>query len=196
MIGRLTGTIAEKDVRGVILDVAGVGYDVLLPLSDLTRVGAVGDKVTLRIHTHVREDALQLFGFLTEEGRATFLALINVNGVGPKMASGILSGIEPTELADAIARKDLDRLCKVPGVGKKTAERLCLELAGKLHPAGSATPRPTGSGAVLEDLASALGNLGYRAPQVDKVTKALAERARDGATMEVLIRDALTLIKG
>jgi Holliday junction DNA helicase RuvA len=194
MIGRLTGTLVEKDLTRVILDVGGVGYDVHLSLTDLSRVGAPGDKVTLRIHTHVREDVLQLFGFLTEDGKHAFLTLMSVNGVGPKLASGILSGIDPQDLARAIQEKDLTRLTAIPGVGKKTAERLCLELAGKLVTTPGSAPKPSGSRQMLGDLASALLNLGYRPAQVDKVTRSLEEQVKEGAPMETLIRDALKLL--
>ncbi|MEW5851711.1 MAG: Holliday junction branch migration protein RuvA [Myxococcota bacterium] len=194
MIGRLTGTIVEKDLKGVILDVGGVGYDVLLPLGDLTRVGQLGERVTLRIHTHVREDALQLFGFLTDDGKAAFNTLLSVNGVGPKMALGILSGIDPGELSAAVQQKDLARLTAIPGVGKKTAERLCLELAGKLGPVVAVHAGPPTASQVLSDLKSALDNLGYKGAQIDKVVKALETPARDGATMEVLVRDALRML--
>lgn len=194
MIGRLTGNLVEKDLHSVVVDAGGVGYQVLLPLTDLTRVGALGDRVTLRIHTHVREDAITLYGFLTEEGRQSFLALINVNGVGPKMALGVLSGIEPAELAHAVAQKDMSRLTAVPGVGKKTAERLCLELAGRLNPATPPTGGPPSSSQLLGDLHSALANLGYRGPQIDKVLRALEPNARKGASMDTLVRDALKML--
>ncbi|MBI5497782.1 MAG: Holliday junction branch migration protein RuvA [Deltaproteobacteria bacterium] len=199
MIGRLVGTLVEKDLRTILLDVGGVGYEVAMPLMDLGRVGAVGEKVTLRIHTHVREDALQLFGFLADEGRAAFQTLMSVNGVGPKLALAILSGIEPDELARAVESKDLARLTAIPGVGRKTAERLCVELQGKLMRPGMAPPvagAPATPTRILMDLQSALLNLGYRAPQVEKVVKALDEQARAGAGMDVLIREALKRLAG
>ena len=195
MIGRLSGTIVEKDLRALTVDAGGVGYEVLMPLTDLGKAGALGDKVVLRIHTHVREDAIQLFGFLHDDGRNTFTTLMTVNGVGPKLALGILSGIEPGDLASAVNGKDLTRLTAIPGIGKKTAERLCLELAGKL---GAGTNNVTTGGApsnqMLKDLSSALLNLGYRPPQVDKVSRALDAAARGGAPMDALIRDALKLL--
>jgi len=192
MIGRLSGVVVEKDLRGLTVDVGGVGYSVLMPLGDLGKCGSLGDKVTLRIHTHVREDAIQLFGFLGDDGRAAFNTLLTVNGVGPKLALGILSGIEPADLALAVHVKDLTRLTSIPGIGKKTAERLCLELAGKLGPVtSSTTPGQAPHSVLLADLNSALVNLGYKGPQVDKVTRSLDATARGGATMETLIRDAL-----
>lgn len=194
MISRLVGTLVEKDLRGAVVDVNGVGYLVCLPLGDLTRLGQLGERVTLQVHTHVREDAIALFGFLSDAGRQAFLALINVNGVGPKMALGILSGIEPAELAQAVATKDMARLTSVPGVGKKTAERLCLELAGKLGPVAPAAAGTPTLARVFEDLHSALVNLGYRGPQVDKALKAVEPAARQGAAVDVLVRDALKIL--
>jgi Holliday junction DNA helicase RuvA len=194
MIGRLSGTLVEKTLKSVLLDCGGVGYEVLMPLGDLAKAGALGEKATLRIHTHVREDALQLFGFLDEQGKDTFLTLLNVNGVGPKLALGILSGIEPAELAAAVAHKDLARLSAIPGVGKKTAERLCLELSGKLL-VTAAPGAPVTAGSALEDLKSALLNLGYKPASVDKATKAVAEQARTGVGMDVLIREALNKLR-
>ncbi|MFG6415856.1 Holliday junction branch migration protein RuvA [Roseateles sp. DC23W] len=134
MIGRLSGVIAEKTPPQVVIDVAGVGYEVDVPMSTFFNLGALGDRAVLLTHLTVREDAHQLFGFLTHEERGTFRQLIKISGVGPKMALGVLSGLSVTELAQAVSRQELGRLTKVPGIGKKTAERLLLELKGKLGP--------------------------------------------------------------
>ncbi len=134
MIGRLTGVIAEKSPPLVLIDVQGVGYEVDVPMSTFYNLPGLGEKVSLLTHFVVREDAQILFGFLTVEERATFRQLIKISGVGPRMALSLLSGLSVAELAQAVVRQEAARLVKVPGVGKKTAERLLLELKGKLGP--------------------------------------------------------------
>ena len=134
MIGRLTGIVAEKTPPQVLLDVQGVGYEVDVPMSTFCNLPGLGERVTLLTHFVVREDAQQLFAFLTDEERATFRLLIKISGVGPRTALGILSGLSVSDLAGAVARQEGGRLQKVPGIGKKTAERLLLELKGKLGP--------------------------------------------------------------
>ena len=132
MIARLTGVVEEKRDGAAVVDVNGVGYLVHLSAASLAQLPARGERATLRIHTHVREDALDLFGFVTEEEQEVFRALVDVKGVGPRAAQNILSGIEAKELAQAVAHGDVARLTRVPGVGKKTAERLVVELKEKL----------------------------------------------------------------
>ena len=134
MIGRLTGVIAEKSPPLVLIDVQGVGYEVDVPMSTFYNLPGLGEQVSLLTHFVVREDAQILFGFLSIEERATFRQLIKISGVGPRMALSLLSGLSVAELAQAVAKQDAGRLVKVPGVGKKTAERLLLELKGKLGP--------------------------------------------------------------
>ena len=134
MIGRLTGLLAEKTPPQVLIDVGGVGYEVDVPMSSFYNLPLLGERVTLLTHFVVREDAQQLFGFLTAAERATFRLLIKISGIGPRMALGLLSGLSVTELAQAVAQQQAGRLVKVPGIGKKTAERLLLELKGKLSP--------------------------------------------------------------
>jgi Holliday junction DNA helicase RuvA len=171
MIGRLTGRLAEKSPDQVILDVGGVGYLVHIPLSTFYELPDAESPTSLWIHTHVREDSLALYGFLTERERALFLLLLAVAGIGPRVALTVLSGIPPAELVDALRKQDVRRLIAIPGVGKKTAERMVLELAEK---AGrfAAEPEATAPAAVAaDDVLSALVNLGYR--------KAEAERAVD-----------------
>ena len=196
MIGHLRGEIARKGIQEVVVDVAGVGYKVQIPLSTFYKLGREGETISLRIHTHVREDALSLFGFLTEHEQLLFERLISVSGVGPKLAVNILSGIDASELLDALRGSDIVRLTRVPGVGKKTAERLVLELKDKLPapPAASETPSVPPSSA-KEDLLSALANLGYSRPEVEKgVDRALREAS--GAPFEDLLRRTLAILSG
>ena len=199
MIAHLTGTLREKRLQRLILDVGGVGYDVTVPLSTMYAIGETGSPVELRIHTHVREDALQLFGFATPLEQLLFERLISVSGIGPKVALAILSGIEPAELTRAIRSSDVARLTRIPGVGKKTAERVVLELKDRLPESVTALPEAAGgTGAdadVRADLLSALANLGYQRGAVDKtVDKALA--ATDDRSFEPLLRATLKLLVG
>ena len=171
MIGRLTGVIAEKSPPLVLIDVHGVGYEVDVPMSTFYNLPALGDKVSLLTHFVVREDAQILFGFLTGEERATFKQLIKISGVGPKMALALLSGLSVAELAAAVTRQDAARLVKVPGVGKKTAERLLLELKGKLG-ADLGLPVNLASDAQA-DILQALIALGYSEKEAAQALKAL-----------------------
>lgn len=159
MIGRLSGVIAEKTPPLVLIDVGGVGYEVDVPMSTFYNLGALGERTVLLTHFVVREDAQQLFGFLTQQERATFRQLIKISGVGPKMALSLLSGLSVAELAQAVSRQEAGRLTKVPGIGKKTAERLLLELKGKLGP-DLALPATVASDAQA-DILQALIALGY-----------------------------------
>ena len=168
MIARLFGRIAEKQPNRLIVDVSGVGYDVQVPLSTYYVSADIGGEMALRIHTHVRKDQLSLYGFATELELTMFERLIAVSGIGPKLALAVLSGIEPRDLAGAIQRNDIARLTAIPGVGKKTAERICVELRDRLPKAIEATPgAPEDS--LREDLVSALGNLGYHRQAIEKV---------------------------
>jgi Holliday junction DNA helicase RuvA len=175
MIALLTGRIAEKVPSRVIVDINGVGYDVLVPLSTYYVLGDAGAPVSLRVHTHVREDIIALYGFATSLEQDLFERLIAISGVGPRLALAVLSGIEPAELIRAIRTQDVARLTKIPGIGKKTAERIGLELKDRLPPVLEA-PGQTVAGAApgdqrRSDLISALLNLGYQ--------PAVAERAID-----------------
>jgi len=171
MIGRLTGRLAAKAPDQLVLDVAGVGYLVHIPLSTFYELPDVESPASLWIHTHVREDTLALYGFLTERERSLFLLLLSVAGIGPKVALTVLSGIPPSELVAALSRQDVRRLVAVPGVGKKTAERMVLELAEKAGAFADEAP-PAAAAVAAGDVVSALVNLGYR--------KAEAERAVEG----------------
>ena len=161
MIGRLTGTIAEKTPPQVLLDVAGVGYEVDVPMSTFYNLPGLGERVTLLIQQVIREDAQLLFGFLTAEERATFRELIKISGIGPRTALSILSGLTVTDLAGAVARQEGARLQKVPGIGKKTAERLLLELKGKLGPDLPLAPGASVATEAQADIVQALMALGY-----------------------------------
>ena len=196
MIAYLSGRLLEKDARRVqrlVIDVNGVGYEVLAPLSTIYTLGDSGSAVSLRIYTHVREDALQLYGFATALEHSLFERLIGVNGVGPKLAIAILSGIESADLGRAIRNNDLGRLTAIPGVGRKTAERLVVELKDRLaQDFGEAAVTPASPGDVVrEDLLSALSNLGYQRAAAEKgVDKVLGRLAGDAA-FEPALREVL-----
>jgi Holliday junction DNA helicase RuvA len=197
VIARLAGLVAEKGEGTAVVDVHGVGYLVRLSTASTAALSAVGERVTLRVVTHVREDALELFGFATAEEEDVFRALVQVKGVGPRAAQNILSGIEPRELARAVAQGDVARLTKVPGVGKKTAERLVVELRDQLlalaRAAGpAAAPR---GGAVLDQLAAALVNLGWKPAQAGQVAESMRDRAA-GRGLDELLREALKAMRG
>jgi Holliday junction DNA helicase RuvA len=160
MIGRLTGILAEKSPPQVLIDVNGVGYEVDVPMSSFYNLPALGERTTLLTHFIVREDAQQLFGFLTAAERATFRQLIRISGIGPRMALSLLSGLSVAELTQAVAQQQAARLVKVPGIGKKTAERLLLELKGKLAP-DLGGPGATVVSDAQADIVQALIALGY-----------------------------------
>jgi holliday junction DNA helicase RuvA len=171
MIGRLTGTLAAKTPPQLLVDVGGVGYEVDVPMSTFYNLPAVGERISLLTHFVVREDAQQLFGFLTADERGTFRLLIRISGVGPRTALSILSGLSVVELAQAVSAQNTGRLVKVPGIGKKTAERLLLELKGKLGPDLSA-PVSVNSDAQA-DIVQALVALGYSDRDAAAALKAL-----------------------
>jgi len=171
MIGRLTGTIAEKTPPQILLDVGGVGYEVDVPMSTFYNLPGLGERVVLLTHFIVREDAQILFGFLTHDERATFRLLVKISGVGPRTALSILSGLSVNELAQAVSLQDSGRLVKVPGIGKKTAERLLLELKGKL---GDALTVPASIASDSQgDILQALLALGYNDREAAAALKAL-----------------------
>ncbi len=193
MIAFLRGRVLEKHPNRLIVDVSGIGYDVAVPLSTFYVAGEVGAEIALRVHTHVREDQLALFGFVTPLELTVFERLIAVSGIGPKLALAVLSGIEPRDLITAIQRNDLERLTRIPGVGKKTAERIVVELRDRLPTAveatGAGAPPPEPDDAMRDDLVSALTNLGYHRQAIDKV---LGRIATGGLrTFEEVLRGAL-----
>jgi Holliday junction DNA helicase RuvA len=185
MIARLSGKVLEKHPSRVIVDVGGVGYDVLVPLSTFYTCGDPGAAIALRIHTHVREDQLALYGFATDLELLMFEKLILVSGIGPKLALSVLSGIEPRDLAGAIQRNDLARLTAIPGVGKKTAERICVELRDRLPRTIDASPASPAD-SLREDLVSALVNLGYHRQAIDKSLDKLLTRDSQARFEDVL----------
>ena len=198
MIAQLRGRLVRKETQEAVVDVQGVGYRVTIPLSTFYRIGEPGQEVTLLTHTHVREDTLALFGFLTPTEQALFERLISVSGVGPKVAIAILSGIEAPDLVAALRASDVARLTRIPGVGKKTAERLVLELKDKVQGLAATEPEAPAAapaGTSKEDLVSALVHLGYSRPEAEKgVDRALKD---DGAgRFEDLLRRSLRILSG
>ena len=196
MIARLSGTLAEKRADAAIIDVNGVGYLVHVSLQSVAKLPAVGGRVQLRTYTHVREDALQLFGFATEEEEMLFQLLIGVSGVGPRLASTILSGMPALELARAIVSGEIARLTKISGVGKKTAERLVVELKDKLVKLGM-TARAAGDaapGSAGDVLVSALLNLGYKPAIAERAAEGARKAVGEAASLEAQLREALRAI--
>lgn len=190
MIAHLTGRVLSKSPERVVLDVGGVGYELHVPVSTYYELDKLDDGAvaSLHVHTHLREDALSLFGFWTEAERQLFERLIGVSGIGPRLARVILSGMAPPDLVSAIAGGDLVRLSGIPGVGKKTAERMVLELRDKVREL--VAPETPAAGPGDEDLASALVNLGYRRPQAERAVVE-ARRAEPGADFSDLLRASL-----
>lgn len=194
MIGFLRGRIADKQLNTLIVDVQGVGYEVHVPLSTFYDAGEQGAEITLRIHTHVREDALQLYGFLTELERQLFERLISVSGIGPKLAIAVLSGMDSRDLLACVQRGDVARLTGIPGIGRKTAERIVLELRDRLAQLPGAAPVDVapvnGADRVRGDLLSALQNLGYHRPQAEKAVDATLQTMSE-PTFEHALKVAL-----
>ena len=198
MIAHLRGSILEKHPNRIVIDVNGVGYDVFVPLSTFYGLGDPGAAIALRIHTHVREDALLLYGFATLLEQELFERLISVSGIGAKVALAVLSGIEPQELIRAIERGDLARLTAIPGVGKKTSERIVLELKDRL-PRAQVAAAIGGSAAapdapiLRDDVVSALVNLGYHRPLAEKAAEAAVKTvgSSSDASFERVLKQAL-----
>jgi Holliday junction DNA helicase RuvA len=193
VIAFLRGRILDKQPNRIVIDVNGVGYDVSVPLSTFYGLGDAGGEIALRVHTHVREDALALYGFATRLEQDLFERLIGVSGIGPKLALAVLSGIEPAELMRAIERGDIARLTAIPGVGKKTSERIVLELKDRLP---HAQPAPAAAGAAVDgavlrdDVLSALVNLGYHRPLAEKAVELAIKTTPDG-NFERTLKQAL-----
>ena len=192
MIARLEGVLAEKSAEVVVLDVHGVGYEVRVPLSTFFELPDEGKTVRLRIHTHVREDSLQLFGFHDVGEKQVFLLLTSVSGIGPKLALNILSGIPAEELARALKGGDQVRLVAIPGVGKKLAERMIVELKDKfatLEPWTAELPKSAAGSQLILDAVSALVNLGYKKPDAEKY---VSEALKTGNhTLESVLKETL-----
>jgi Holliday junction DNA helicase RuvA len=200
MIGRLTGKVVSNDADGIVLDVGGVGYELSAPIGTLGRAHTDDGRVTLWVHTHVREDALALFGFADEIERAAFRSLLGVSNVGPKIALAVLGALPAHDLGRAVERGDLGALTSISGVGKKTAERLLLELRGKLPtgpgPAlpGASAARPGGGSDGEDRLRATLTGMGFRPAEADRAIAALSGRTVEGAAFEGLLREALALL--
>jgi Holliday junction DNA helicase RuvA len=197
VIAHLRGSILDKHPNRIVIDVNGVGYEVFVPLSTFYGLGEPGTATALRIHTHVREDAFLLYGFATQLEQDLFERLIGVSGIGPKVALAVLSGIEPEEFIRAIERGDLARLTAIPGVGKKTSERIVLELKDRLPRASTASA--TAGASVTEppplrdDVVSALVNLGYHRPLAEKAAEAAIKiiGSTSDASFERVLKQAL-----
>ena len=198
MIGRLSGVVLEKRPDRALVDASGVGYEVHVPLGTFAALPGVGERASLHVHTHVREDAILLFGFATAEEKALFERLITVAGIGPKLALAVLSGLPLPELVGAIAAQNVKRLSSIPGVGKKLAERLGLELKDKVAGiVAASSPQESASvsalGGLLEDAVGALLNLGYRKPQAEAAVKAASDAVGTG-DLPALLSAALRLL--
>ncbi|MDD5170325.1 MAG: Holliday junction branch migration protein RuvA [Syntrophales bacterium] len=203
MIARINGILIQKSAQSVVIDTQGVGYRVTVPLSTFYGLPEVGEPVILHIHTQVKEDAISLFGFLTPDERDIFEVIISVSGIGPKLAVNILSGISAPELITAIIQSDLKKLVGIPGVGKKMAERLVLELKDKvlkMHPVQPVPSVTTGTQrleALKDDALSALVNLGYKNTAAkDAIDKVLQDEAMEKATLDVVLKGALKMLAG
>jgi len=204
MIGSLAGVLREKTPARVVVDVSGVGYEVLVPLSTFTELPEDGKTVALRIHTHVRDDAIVLYGFHSARERSAFELLIRTSGIGPKLALNILSGMEPTRLLAAVATGDIEALRRIPGVGLKTAERIVVELReraaelalelgplGREHPASAPDGTHAPGNALQEQALSALLNLGYTRGQAHGVVEEAGRELGPEPGLESLLRSAL-----
>jgi Holliday junction DNA helicase RuvA len=192
MIGYLQGTLKQLDATRALILAGGVGYEVHISLQTYYKLEGQRD-AALEIYTHVREDALSLYGFASPQEKFGFEKLISISGIGPTLAQKILSGIDPNDLADAVANNDVRKLTSIPGVGKKTAERICLELKDKLMlPEGERPATPsTARGAVDDDVQSALINLGYRAKEAENAVDAARKELGAEAEFSAMLRSAL-----
>jgi Holliday junction DNA helicase RuvA len=197
VIAHLTGTLLLKQPNTVVIDVGGVGYEVTIPVSTFYELGEVGDSVALRIYTYVREDTLQLFGFRTGREKELFLRLMTVSGIGPKLAITLLSGMSVDELIPAIRSNDLGRLTSIPGVGRKTAERIVVELRDRMAALSGpdveeqlAAPVTPGALSIRDDTVAALLTLGYQKAQAEKVVARVLEQEKDHS-IEHILRQSL-----
>jgi len=195
MIAHLRGTLLAKHPNQAILETHGVGYDVVISVPTFSELPAAGQEVALHIHTHVREDALSLYGFLRLAEKLLFEKLLTVSGIGPKLAITILSGMPADEMVAAIRGGDVARLTRIPGIGKKTAERMVLELRDKLPaPAGATEVNLAAANPVEEDVLSALVNLGYQRAAAEKALQAATRSGKSSANFDVLFREALAAL--
>jgi Holliday junction DNA helicase RuvA len=196
MIASLTGRLAFKSPSQITLDVQGVGYEVFIPLSTFYSLPDINESTSLRVHTHLREDAIQLFGFLTATEKGAFILLTGISGIGPKLALSVLSTLSVTDLVSAIQSGDMEKLATVPGIGKKSAGRIVLELKDKVErlqavPAAVATVTGDESSRVDDDALSALVNLGYRAQEAKDIIKRITQSQAGPMPLKDLIRETL-----
>jgi Holliday junction DNA helicase RuvA len=189
MIARLKGTLLQKSTGQAVVDVSGVGYGASIPLSTYVRLGEVGERVDLLIHTHLTDASLTLFGFATEEEKSLFLKLIGIAGIGPKLSLNILSGIGPRDLEEAVEKNDIARISLIPGIGKKTALRIALELQAKMEKKEKVLAARQDK--ETEDLLSALTNLGFRRKEVEAAVAQAVKHRPPEAGFEALLRDCL-----
>ena len=196
MIAHLRGKLITRHPNLVILETSGVGYQVTISVPTFSQLPSLGSEVALHVHTHVREDQLALYGFIRPEEKQLFEKLITVSGIGPKLAITVLSGMPADEMINAIRSNDLGRMTKVPGVGRKTAERMVLELRDKLVPVDGAEQVQAISSlsATQEDVLSALMNLGFQRPAAEKALSQTAKNSGGAESFDVLFRGALGLI--
>ena len=197
MFAHLRGTLLEKHPNQAIVEAGGVGYDVTIAVPTFTRLPDIGAEVRLRIHTHVREDALALYGFLSQDEKSLFEKLISVGGIGPTLAVKVLSGLAAVDLIGHIRRGEVDKLVRIPGIGKKTAERMILELRDKLPAVTGAEPahEATSLDSTDQDVLSALLNLGCARPAAEAAVRKAKSMAGAGTTFEPLFRRALELVR-
>jgi holliday junction DNA helicase RuvA len=203
MIARIQGILVHKTANYAIIDANGLGYRIFVPLTTFYELPEIGQTVVLNVHTHVREDAIHLFGFYSSEERDLFQMMISVTGIGPKLAVNIMSGIAAGDLVKAVSAGDLGRLVSIPGVGRKMAERLILELKDKVRKLGEAEVRVAGDqvafadrSQILDDALSALINLGYKELMVKKILDKLDQESAEIPTLDVLLKNALKIIAG
>ncbi len=197
MIAHLSGKLLNKSLDYIVIDVNGLGYQVFVPLSTFYKLPEVNQQTSLDIYTHVTENAFQLYGFLTSREKELFELLISVSGVGPRLAKNILSGTVAEELADALLHGDTARLNRIPGVGAKTSQRLVIELKDKVaklykdYPTEGLRDEKI---SLIDDVISALKNLGYKGPEAERAVKSIDEEARDDSNFEALFKEALKIL--
>ncbi|MBW1972824.1 MAG: Holliday junction branch migration protein RuvA [Deltaproteobacteria bacterium] len=199
MIARIEGKLIEKSPESIIVDVMGIGYEIFVSLSTYYNLPDVENKVILYIFTQVREDFIHFYGFLTKEEKEVFKKLITVSGIGPKVAINLLSGISPQEFTDAVINQDVARIMAIPGIGKKTAERIIIELKDKKweipwESSSEALLLTNKNKAIIKDMISALKNLGYKKRDIEFVIAKLSKKLDENVTLETLLKEALSLL--
>ncbi len=196
MIASITGKLKRKAADYLVIDVSGVGYQVTVPLSTFCNIPEPGEEVSLHIHTHLREDSLSLFGFFTQSEKDMFLLLMSVSGIGPRLALAILSSLPVSDLTCALQTADDSKLCAIPGIGKKTAARMVLELRDKTALVAPSADVSLRAGSAIDrhdDVISALINLGYKKNEAEEAARSVGQK-RQGMRVEELIREALTVL--